>query len=133
MTLAEITIGVKGRAEKIVDQTNTAKTMGSGSLDVFATPALVAMMEEAAVSALNLGEEQSSVGVSLDIKHTAATPLGMKVWADAELIEVDRRRLVFKLEAYDDKELIGSGTHERFIIDVEKFMIKTQAKSGERE
>ncbi|BAE83695.1 thioesterase family protein [Desulfitobacterium hafniense] len=131
--MAEITIGVKGRAEKIVDQTNTAKTMGSGSLDVFATPALVAMMEEAAVSALNLGEEQSSVGVSLDIKHTAATPLGMKVWADAELIEVDRRRLVFKLEAYDDKELIGSGTHERFIIDVEKFMIKTQAKSGERE
>ncbi|ACL21089.1 thioesterase superfamily protein [Desulfitobacterium sp. LBE] len=131
--MAEITIGVKGRAEKIVDQTNTAKTMGSGSLDVFATPALVAMMEEAAVSALTLSEEQSSVGVSLDIKHTAATPLGMKVWANAELVEVDRRRLVFKLEAYDDKELIGSGTHERFIIDVEKFMIKTQAKSGERE
>lgn len=131
--MAEITIGVKGRAEKIVDQTNTAKTMGSGSLDVFATPALVAMMEEAAVSALTLSEEQSSVGVSLDIKHTAATPLGMKVWANAELVEVDRRRLVFKLEAYDDQELIGSGTHERFIIDVEKFMTKTQAKSGERE
>lgn len=131
--MAELTIGVKGRAEKIVDQTNTAKTMGSGSLDVLATPALVAMMEEAAVSALTLSEEQSSVGVSLDIKHTAATPLGMKVWANAELIEVDRRRLVFKLEAYDEKELIGSGTHERFIIEVEKFMTKTQAKSRERE
>ncbi|AFM00865.1 putative thioesterase [Desulfitobacterium dehalogenans ATCC 51507] len=122
-------MGLKGRAEKIVDQTNTAKTMGSGSLDVLATPALVAMMEEAAVRALNLAEGQSSVGVSLNIKHTAATPLGMKVWADAELIEIDRRRLVFQIEAYDEKELIGSGTHERFIIDVEKFMTKTQSKS----
>ncbi len=122
-------MGLKGRAEKIVDQTNTAKTMGSGSLDVLATPALVAMMEEAAVRALNLAEGQSSVGVSLNIKHTAATPLGMKVWADAQLIEIDRRRLVFQIEAYDEKELIGSGTHERFIIDVEKFMTKTQSKS----
>ncbi|WP_041917265.1 thioesterase family protein [Desulfitobacterium dehalogenans] len=127
--MTELTMGLKGRAEKIVDQTNTAKTMGSGSLDVLATPALVAMMEEAAVRALNLAEGQSSVGVSLNIKHTAATPLGMKVWADAELIEIDRRRLVFQIEAYDEKELIGSGTHERFIIDVEKFMTKTQSKS----
>jgi len=122
-------MGLKGRAEKIVDQTNTAKTMGSGSLDVLATPALVAMMEEAAVRALNLAEGQSTVGVSLNIKHTAATPLGMKVWADAELIEIDRRRLVFQIEAYDEKELIGSGTHERFIIDVEKFMTKTHSKN----
>ncbi|WP_019850682.1 thioesterase family protein [Desulfitobacterium sp. PCE1] len=127
--MTELTMGLKGRAEKIVDQTNTAKTMGSGSLDVLATPALVAMMEEAAVRALNLAEGQSSVGVSLNIKHTAATPLGMKVWADAQLIEIDRRRLVFQIEAYDEKELIGSGTHERFIIDVEKFMTKTQSKS----
>ncbi|HHY27482.1 MAG TPA: thioesterase family protein [Desulfitobacterium dehalogenans] len=127
--MAELTMGLKGRAEKIVDQTNTAKTMGSGSLDVLATPALVAMMEEAAVRALNLAEGQSTVGVSLNIKHTAATPLGMKVWADAELIEIDRRRLVFQIEAYDEKELIGSGTHERFIIDVEKFMTKTHSKN----
>lgn len=127
--MAEIKPGLTGKAEKWVTQENTAKAMGSGSLDVFATPALVAMMEEAAVNALQLDEGQSSVGISLDIKHTAATPLGMKVWANAEVIEVDRRRLVFKVEAFDEKEMIGSGTHERFLIDVEKFMSKTQAKS----
>ena len=131
--VAELTVGLKGRAEKIVDHTNTAKTMGSGSLDVFATPALVALMEEAAVKALELEEGQTSVGVSLDIKHTAATPVGMKVWAVAELIEVDRRRLVFQVEAFDVKEQIGSGRHERFLIDVDKFMQKTLSKNQEQE
>ena len=131
--MTELTLGLKGRAEKVVDQTNTAKEMGSGSLDVFATPALVAMMEEAAVKALVLEAGQSSVGVSLDIKHTAATPLGMKVWANAELIEIDRRRLVFKVEAFDEKEQIGSGKHERFLIDSEKFMSKTLSKTLEQE
>lgn len=131
--MAELIVGLKGKAEKKVDQTNTAKTMGSGSLDVFATPSLVAMMEEAAVNALRLEAGQSSVGVSLDIKHTAATPLGMKVWANAELIEIDRRRLVFRVEAFDEKEQIGSGLHERFLIDAEKFMTKTLSKSNEQE
>ena len=131
--MSELTTGLKGRAEKIVNPTNTAKTMGSGSLDVFATPALVAMMEEAAVKALVLEEGQSSVGVSLNIKHTAATPFGMKVWAEAELIEIDRRRLVFKIEAFDEKEQIGSGVHERFLIDVDKFMSKTLSKNEGRE
>ena len=131
--MAEIIPGLKGRAEKTVNETNTAKTMGSGLLDVFATPALVAMMEEAAVNALELGEGQSSVGVSLDIKHVAATPIGIKVWALAELIEVDRRRLVFKVEAFDEKELIGSGIHERFLIDADKFMAKTQMKLSGQE
>ncbi|MGE4273166.1 MAG: thioesterase family protein [Desulfitobacterium sp.] len=131
--MGELTLGAKGRAEKLVDQTNTAKTMGSGSLDVFATPALVAMMEEAAVNALTLEDGQSSVGVALDIKHTAATPLDTKVWAVAELIEIDRRRLVFKLEAFDEKELIGTGVHERFLIDAEKFMSKALLKRSEQE
>jgi fluoroacetyl-CoA thioesterase len=131
--MAEIIPGLKGKAEKTVNTTNTAKTMGSGSLDVFATPSLVAMMEEAAVNALELGEGQCSVGVSLDIKHIAATPVGVKVWAEAELIEVDRRRLVFKVEAFDEKERIGSGTHERFLIDAEKFMAKTQMKLNGQE
>lgn len=131
--MSEIKPGLIGKAEKIVTETNTAKTMGSGSLDVFATPALVAMMEEAAVNALELEAGQSSVGVALDIKHIAATPIGMKVWAEAELIEVDRRRLVFKVEAFDSKEKIGSGIHERFIIDAEKFMYKTLSKLNEQE
>lgn len=131
--MAEIMPGLKGRAENTVESANTAKAMGSGLLDVFATPALVAMMEEAAVNALVLEEGQSSVGVSLDIKHLAATPIGMKVWAQAELIEVDRRRLVFKVEAFDEKEMIGSGSHERFLIDAEKFMAKTLMKRSGQE
>lgn len=131
--MVDITPGLSGRAETIVNETNTAKAMGSGSLDVFATPALVAMMEEAAVNALELEKGQSSVGVSLDIKHIAATPLGMKVWANAELVEVDRRRLIFKVEAFDEEELIGSGTHERFLIDADKFMAKTQKKLSGQE
>lgn len=131
--MAEIKSGLKGRAEKIVESANTAKAMGSGLLEVFATPALVAMMEEAAVNALVLEEGQSSVGVSLNIKHSAATPLGMRVWAEAELLEVDRRRLVYKVEAFDEKELIGSGTHERFLIDAEKFMAKTLTKLSGQE
>lgn len=128
--MAEVKIGLKGKAEKVVNSTNTAKTMGSGSLDVFATPALVAMMEEAAVNALDLEEGQSSVGVSLDIEHTAATPIGVNVWAEAELVEVDRRRLVFRIHAFDEVEMIGSGTHERFLIDAEKFMAKVQSKQS---
>ena len=131
--MTEIRLGLKGKAEKIVDSTNTARTMGSGSLDVFATPALVAMMEEAAVNALGLKDGQSSVGVSLEIKHTSATPVGLRVWAQAELIEVDRRRLVFKVEAFDETEIIGSGIHERFLIESEKFMAKVQMKQSRQE
>lgn len=128
--MAEVKIRLKGKAEKVVNSTNTAKAMGSGSLEVFATPALVAMMEEAAVNALDLEEGQSSVGVSLDIKHTAATPMGLNVWAEAELVEVDRRRLVFKVQAFDEVEMIGSGTHERFLIEAGKFMAKVQSKQS---
>ena len=124
----EIKPGIRGRAEKVVDSSNIAKTMGSGTLEVFATPAMIALMEEAAVRALDLPEGQSSVGTSLDIKHVAATPIGMKVWAEAELVEVDRRRLVFNVEAFDESEKIGYGRHERFIIDIEKFLNKAEAK-----
>ncbi len=127
--MSDISIGLNGQTEKVVNETNTAKAMGSGSLDVFATPALVAMMEEAAVNALNLAEGQTSVGISINIQHTAATPLGMKVRADAELIEVDGRKLTFKLEAFDEREKIGTGVHQRFLVDVAKFMAKTNSKN----
>lgn len=124
----ELEIGLKGRAENIVNKANTAKSMGSGSLDVFATPALVALMEAAAVNALQLEAGESSVGTVLEINHSAATPVGMKVWAEAELIEVDRRRLVFEVNAFDEVEKIGSGRHERFIISEERFFSKTNQK-----
>lgn len=126
----ELEIGLKGRAEAVVHEKNTAKSMGSGSLEVFATPALVALMEAAAVNALKLDEGESSVGTALEIKHLAATPIGLRVWAEAELVEVDRRRLVFKVMAYDEVEEIGSGRHERVIIQEERFLSKALQKSG---
>ncbi|MHB1406316.1 MAG: thioesterase family protein [Desulfitobacteriaceae bacterium] len=127
-----VQIGQKGRAETVVAEHNTAKALGSGLVEVFATPAMVALMEEAAVQALDLVPGESSVGTALTIKHLAATPLGLKVWATAELIEIDRRRLVFSVEAFDEQEKIGEGRHERFIIDSSKFLDKVNAKGKEK-
>ncbi|TGE32486.1 thioesterase family protein [Desulfosporosinus sp. Sb-LF] len=127
MTL-NLQLGVQGQAETMVTSLNTAEAMGSGTLEVFATPAMVALMEQAAVNALNLPVGQSSVGTSMSIAHTAATPLGSKVSAIAKLVEIDRRRLVFTVEAHDEVGQIGIGKHERFIIDVESFLSKAQMR-----
>jgi len=125
-----LTTGIKAVSEVTVDKSNTAKSMGSGSLDVFATPAMIALIEKAACNVLSgkLGEGMPSVGTKLDIAHTAATPVGMKVTAEAELIEIDDRRLVFAVIAKDEKGVIGKGTHERFIVNAEKFTAKTYNK-----
>lgn len=131
MLALNLYVGIKGQAQTIVKDSNTAKAMGSGQLEVFATPAMVALMEEAAVNSLELPLGQSSVGTSLDIKHIAATPLGSKVLATAELIEIDRRRLVFSVEVYDEAGQIGIGKHERFIIEVEPFLAKTKNRKQE--
>ena len=111
---------------------NTAAAVGSGSLPVFATPYMIALMENAACNAIAdaLEDGQSSVGTKLDVSHDAATPVGMHVTARAELIEVDRRRLVFRVTASDDAGPIGQGTHERFLIMAEKFLAKAEAKKG---
>ena len=124
--------GIKGTQEVVVSEENTAKTMGSGALDVFATPAMIALMENAACNAIadGLEEGQSSVGTKLDVSHDAATPVGMHVTAKAELVEVDRRRLVFRVTAEDDAGPIGQGTHERFLIMADKFLAKAEAKKG---
>lgn len=121
-----LNIGVRGQAQTTVTSLNTAKAVGSGLLEVFSTPAMVSLMEQAAVNALNLPAGQSSVGTSLNITHTAATPLGAAVSATAELIEIDRRRLVFRVEVCDEAGKVGEGKHERFIIDVEPFLAKAQ-------
>ena len=128
----EIQVGAKGRVETVVNESNTAKFVGSGSLDVFATPSMVGIMEQAAAASVEpfLDEGMGTVGTKLEITHDAATPLGMKVWAESELIEVDRRRLVFSVKAYDECGLIGQGRHERFIIDSAKFLAKVQAKAA---
>ncbi len=125
--MKHLQVGARGERSVTVNVENTAKTMGSGLLDVFATPALVALLEGAAVKALE-PFEVSSVGVALDIQHLAATPLGMKVRAVAELVEIERRRLVFRVQAYDEVELIGQGRHERFLIDDALFLSKVNAK-----
>ena len=124
-------IGIKGRVETVVNDTNTAKFVGSGSLDVFATPNMIGLMEQAAQASVApyLEEGQGTVGTKIEITHDAATPLGMKVWAESELIEIDRRRLVFEVKAYDEAGLIGQGRHERFIIQNEKFLAKVNAKA----
>ena len=125
-------IGTKGRVETVVDASNTAKFAGSGSLDVFATPSMICLMEQAAQASVAeyLEEGKGTVGTKIAVTHDAETPLGMKVWAESELVEVDRRRLVFEVAAYDECGLIGRGTHERFIIDSDKFLAKVNAKAG---
>lgn len=122
--------GIKGRCEIVVDSTNTAKALGSGTLDVFATPAMIALIERTAWTSVqdHLEEGQGTVGISLNVTHDSATPIGMKVWCDTELIRVDRRRLDFKAEVFDERGRIGGGEHSRFIVDDEKFLAKAKSK-----
>ena len=122
--------GLKKTLNKTVLPENTARAVASGTLDVLATPVVLAYMEEAAMllAGEHLEEGMSSVGISANMKHLAATPVGMNVSITAELKEVDRRRLVFYIEARDEKELIATAEHERFIVDGEKFQNKANAK-----
>lgn len=125
-----IQTGLVGRAETTVMESNTALAMGSGLLPVFATPAMAALMEQAAVHACQdaLEEGQGTVGTHLDIRHDAATPVGMAVRAEAELTAVEGRQLTFAVRAFDEVGLIGSGTHQRFLIDNERFLQKAQKR-----
>ena len=125
-----VTVGSKGRAACVVNDQNTAAAVGSGLLPVFATPMMVALMENAAVNALigHLDEGEGSVGTHMDISHDSATPIGLKVWAKAQLTAVDGRALTFSVTAYDEAGPIGKGVHQRFIIQNEKFMGKAQKK-----
>ena len=122
--------GIKGTRTVTVNEENTAKAMGSGMLDVFATPALIALMEETCWRSVanELEEDCGTVGTLIEIKHTAPTPVGMKVTCESTLTEVDGRRLVFEVTARDAKGVVGEGKHERFIIQNEKFQTKANAK-----
>ena len=119
-----LNIGLKYKEEKTVTMNDTAKVFGSGAAEVFATPMMIGLMEAAAMNAVksHLPEGHSTVGISVNIRHISATSVGKKVWAVAELVETDRKRLVFKVEAFDEDKKIGEGKHERFIIDEQKFM-----------
>jgi predicted thioesterase len=111
----------------IVDKSHTAESLGSGLLPVFSTPAMIALMENTAMKLIELPEGSSSVGTSICVKHLKASPIGEKITCNAMLTLNEGRRYEFQLEAFDNKgDLIGSGTHERFVIDIEKFMSKIQ-------
>lgn len=126
-----IEIGLKGYAETVVVEENTAASVGSGLVPVFATPSMIALMEQAAASSLSpyLHEGQGSVGIHLDITHESATPIGLKVWAESEVIAVDGKQITFSVCAYDKAGLIGRGTHKRACITVDRFMAKTEQKA----
>ncbi|MDO4167120.1 MAG: thioesterase family protein [Eubacteriales bacterium] len=125
-------VGITGHQELVVTEELTAKAMGSGELNVFATPAMLALMEKTAYQsvACELEEGSGSVGTMVNLTHSAASPVGMKITCDSKLIAMDGRKLVFEIEAKDDAGVIGQATHERFIIYNEKFQAKTDAKNG---
>jgi thioesterase superfamily protein len=124
-------VGIRGQKETIVTKQNTAAGIGSGSLEVFSTPIMILLMEESCFMSVSdkLDEGFTTVGISVDVRHLSATPLGMKVEIKSELIKIDGRALTFKVEAYDEKGLIGEGIHKRFIVNNEKFQAKTDSKS----
>lgn len=126
----EITVGMKATVSTQVEREDTAAEVCSGSLLVYATPCMVALMEGAACEALEgaIPEGKSSVGISLDITHISATPVGMEVRAEAEVTAVEGSIITFNVTAYDEAGKIGEGTHKRAIISVQRFLDKTYAK-----
>ena len=124
--MSELTAGLKGTAAWMVTEDMSARVCKSGSLDVFATPMLVALMECAACDAVKdaLPEGSTSVGTVMDVKHTAASPVGAEVRADAELTAVDGRKLSFDIIACEGSKIIGTARHERFVVDAARFMAK---------
>ena len=126
----EMETGITGQQEEIVTEEKTAKAMGSGELPVYATPAMIALIEKTAWMSVagELEEGQGTVGTKLAVEHVSASPLGAHITCKTTLVGVDRRRLLFSVEASDDAGIIGQGTHERFIVDNEKFVTKAQGK-----
>ena len=126
----EISVGMKGIAETIVEREDTAYEVGSGSLLVYATPCMVALMEGAACEAIAeaMAEGQTSVGTELNIRHVSATPVGLEVHAEAVVTAVEGRVISFEVKAYDESGLIGEGTHKRAVISAQKFLDKTYTK-----
>ncbi|GHO91499.1 thioesterase [Reticulibacter mediterranei] len=121
-----LTIGMRGEATATVVHENTAAAVGAGGVEVFGTPMMIALMENAAWQAVadTLDEGQVTVGTHVNVSHLAATPLGQTVRATAELIAIDGRRLTFRVEAFDEQQKIGEGQHERFIVHLQRFLQK---------
>ena len=130
--LSKLTVGLTGAAEIVIGEEHTAPFVGSGRVRVLATPVMINLMEAAALDAVEalLPAGHQSLGIKLDVSHHAATPVGMRIFATARLVGVDGRRLRFEVEARDEKETIGGGTHERVVVNVERFDERVQKKLG---
>ncbi len=129
--MTELKPGLVGEATLVVEEKHTARHLGSGGVNVLATPIMIALMEEAGRNAVEplLEPGQLTVGASLEVKHLAPTPMGMQVTARAELLKVDGRLLTFHVEAHDEREQVGEGAHVRAIINLAKFLARVQAKA----
>jgi fluoroacetyl-CoA thioesterase len=121
--MREIKIGLTGELSEVVTDELTANALGSGLVPALATPAMIALMENASVSAIReyLEVGETSVGIEVNVRHLAATPVGMLFRARAEVLSVDKRRVTFRVEAWDGEERIGEGTHVRAIVDEARF------------
>ena len=126
----EITVGMKGEVSTLVEREDTAAEVGSGSLLVYATPCMVALMEGAACEAIAeaIPEDKTTVGTELNISHLSATPVGLEVRAEAEVTAVDGKIITFNVTAYDEAGKIGEGTHKRCIVSTQRFLDKTYTK-----
>ena len=126
----EITIGMKGEVATLAEREDTALEVGSGSLLVYATPCMVALMEGAACEAIQeaLSDSQTTVGTELNIQHISATPVGLEVRAEAEVIAVDGKVITFQVKAFDEAGEIGNGIHKRVIVNTQKFLEKAYDK-----
>src|SRR5436190_3502179 len=130
--ILDLPAGLQGSAEPVVGEQHTAPHVGSGRIRVLATPVMINLIEAAALAAVeqSLPENHQSLGTHLDVTHTAATPVGMKVRATAEVLRVEGRTIYFHVKAEDEREVIGEGTHERVVVNVERFDRRVQEKLG---
>ena len=128
-----VTKGIEGKQEMLVREEFTAKAVGSGTVMALATPMMVALLEKTCRLSVKpyLEEGQETVGTHVDVSHDNAVPVGKRVWCESEVVDVDRRRISFKVSVYDDNGLVGQGTHERFIIDERKFSEKLETRKRE--
>jgi fluoroacetyl-CoA thioesterase len=131
MTFEAIQAGLKGEVRLVVQEEHTAQHLGSGAVKVLATPQMILLMERAGVAAIDhlLPEGYRTVGAHVDVRHLAPTPVGFEVTARAELMKVDGRRLAFRVEVHDGTELVGEGSHQRAIINVQKFSERVMQKA----
>ncbi len=128
--MTDLTPGLTGQVQIVVEEKHTARHLGSGDVLVLATPMMVALMEEASRHAVEplLPSSQRTVGSHIAVSHTAPTPLGMRITVRSELLAVDGRKLTFRVEAHDEREKVGEGRHERFIVDLERFGQRAEEK-----